>query len=467
MTTAVQSATALYPPTVMPPAKPLRLRNFIVQVVRNPLLALPRAAYEQPIVGLGEGRAPVWWVTGPELVEEVLIKRAAAFTKTHVEKRVFRRTLGDGVLSSDGHLWRWQRRTMAPLFRHSEILTYLPDMAQPAEDQLAKWRGSPPGSVQQIDADMVETTFSVIARTMLMGGEPREAEIIKHATARSLAYISWELMYGLVGLPSWMPHPWSWTLRRAANQLRGAVFDIITRRQAEGGGGGDLLGRLLAARDPETGEPMSMEQLINNLLTLLEAGHETTSRALSWTLYLLSRAPEWQDQLRDEVRAVVGDGRIGPEHLSRLRITQQVLKESMRLYAPIPVMSRLSVEPMELGGQSVPAGAMIIVPIFCIHRHRQLWEDPDRFDPSRFTPEREATHARTQFMPFGAGPRICLGAAFAMTEATVILATLVRAARFEWDGKHVPEPVSRLTLQPRGGMPLKVTMLRQEPLSYV
>ena len=131
----------------------------------------------------------------------------------------------------------------------------------------------------------------------------------------------------------------------------------------------------------------------------------------------------------------------------------------MRLYAPVPVMSRLCVEPVELGGYSLPAGAIVIIPIFCIHRHRRLWEDPDRFDPSRFTPEREADYPRTQFMPFGAGPRICLGSAFAMTEATVILATLIRAARFEWDGKHVPEPVSRVTLQPRGGMPLKVTVL--------
>jgi cytochrome P450 len=457
MVTAVQTGTSLYPPTVTPPPAPLSLRRFVIRSVRNPLLALPQAAYEQPVVGLT--RRPVCWITGPDLVEEVLIKRAAAFRKAPVEKRVFRRTLGDGVLSSDGALWRWQRRAMAPMFRHSEILTYLPDMAQPAEDQLAKWRGASPGSIQQIDADMIETTFSVIARTMLIGGEPREAEIIKRATASSLAHISWEVMYGMLGLPLWMPHPASWTMNRSARQLRGAVFDIITRRQAEGGGGDDLLGRLLAARDPESGAPMTMPQLINNLLTLLEAGHETTSRALSWTLYLLARAPGWQEQVREEVRRVAGGGEIVPEHLPKLGITQQVLKESMRLYAPVPVMSRLSLEPIELGGYSLPAGGIAIIPIFCIHRHRQLWEDPDRFDPTRFTSEREAAFRRTQFMPFGAGPRICLGSAFAMTEATAILATLVRGARFEWDGKHMPEPVSRVTLQPRGGMPLKVTVL--------
>ena len=456
----VLSTPALYPPTVTPPAQPLPLRSFLFRFVRNPLLALPQGAYEEPIVAAGKGRRPYFWVTGPELVEEVLIKRAAIFLKAPIEKRVFRRTLGDGVLSADGHLWRWQRRTMAPLFRHSEILGSIPDMVGPAEDQLARWRASAPGSVQQIDADMVETTFSVISRTMLIGGEPREAEIIKRATARSLAHISWDVMYGVLGVPLWMPHPASWTLSHAARQLRGAVFDIITRRQAEGGGGEDLLGRLLAARDPETGEPMTMQQLINNLLTLLEAGHETTSRALSWTLYLLARAPEWQERLRAEVRVIAGDGRIGAEHLGALRTTQQVLKEAMRLYPPVPTMFRIATEPMQLGGFSVPAGGRIVIPIFCIHRHRLLWDDPDRFDPTRFTPEREAAYPRTQFMPFGGGPRLCLGSAFAMTEATVILAALIRAARFEWDGKHMPEPVSRVTLHPRGGMPLRVTVLQ-------
>jgi cytochrome P450 len=459
MIAAVEATPAFYPPTVTPPAEPLPLRQFIFRVVRNPLLVLPQAAYEKPFVALEPGRPPICWITAPDLVEDVLIKRAASFTKTHVEKRVFRRTLGDGVLSADGDLWRWQRRIMAPLFRHSEILAYIPDMVQPAEDQLMKWRAAPAGGIQQIDADMVETTFSVIARTMLMGGEPREAETIKRATAQSLTHIAWDLMYGVLRVPDWMPHPASWVLNRCARQLRGAVFDIITRRQAEGGGGNDLLGRLLAARDPETGAPMPMEQLINNLLTLLEAGHETTSRALTWTLYLLARAPEWQEQVREEVKAVAGNGPIRAEHLPSLRISQQVLKESMRLYAPVPVMSRLASEEIELNGHTVPAGGMVIIPIFCIHRHRQLWDDPDRFDPARFTPEREAGYARTQFMPFGAGARICLGSTFAMTEATVILATLVRAARFEWDGKHVPQPISRVTLHPRGGMPLKVTML--------
>jgi len=460
MTSAVDAGHPLYPPTVAPSAEPLSMPKFLIRGVRNPLLAMPQAAYEEDIVAFKRWTRPVFWAMAPELVETILVKRADVFQKSPVEKRVFRRTLKDGVLSAEGALWRWQRRTMAPLFRPAEILHYVPRMAKPAEDLLARWRASPQGSVQAIDDDMIETTFAVIALTMLQGGAAREAALINEATASTLAHISWEIIYGILGLPLWVPHPASWLMKRQAARLRGAVGDIIARRQADGGSGGDdLLGSLLAARDPETGAPMTKEQLINNLLTLLEAGHETTSRALTWTLYLLARAPDWQEAVRAEVASVCGSRPIEAGDIQALTITQQVLKESMRLYAPVPLMSRQAITTVELGGMEVPASSVVILPIYCIHRHKALWRDPGRFDPTRFTPEREAAYPRGQFMPFGAGPRICLGSGFAMVEATAILASLVRGARFEWDGRHTPEPVSRVTLQPRGGMPLRVTTL--------
>jgi cytochrome P450 len=237
------------------------------------------------------------------------------------------------------------------------------------------------------------------------------------------------------------------------------VHAIVERRRRSAQLADDLLGRLLAARDPETGEPMGDENLVDNLLTLLEAGHETTAKALTWCLYLLARAPEWQQRVREEVIAVTGGAPVDGSHIDKLALTQRVLKEAMRLYPPAPVLSRLSPKATTLGGHELKAGTNIVMPIFAIHRHRRLWEDPDRFDPDRFLPDREARYWRTQFMPFGAGPRICIGMSFAMAEATAILATLVRGARFEWDGKHLPEPVSRVTLRPKGGMPLKVSLL--------
>jgi cytochrome P450 len=260
-----------------------------------------------------------------------------------------------------------------------------------------------------------------------------------------------------------MPHPASRTMRRAAGEMLGAVSAIVARRRAEGGAPQDLLGRLLAARHPDTNEPMPDDLVVSNLLTLLEAGHETTAKALTWALYLLARSPHWQARVHEEVMAVAPEGPLTPPQIARLAVTLRVVKEAMRLYPPAPVIARLATEPMGFTGadgvkHELPKGTQMIIPVFAIHRHRKLWDDPDRFDPDRFLPAAEAGRPRTQYMPFGGGPRVCIGAQFAMTEATVLLATFVRAARFEWDGQHLPEPVSRVTLRPAGGMPLRVAM---------
>ena len=359
---------------------------------------------------------------------------------------------------SDGADWRWQRRALAPLFRPVDIQTYVPAMSRAATDQVERWRADTSGRPRAIDEDMLRATYEVILATMLVGGRPAEAETILRAGGEYLSRVSWEMAYGLLRLPTWLPHPASWQMHRASNQLRGAVRAIIERRRAEGGAPTDLLGRLLAARHPDTNEPMPDKLIVSNLLTLLEAGHETTAKALTWTLYLLARAPEWQQRVYEEVRAIAGDRQIDAAMVPRLEVTHRILKEAMRLYPPAPVVARLSSEPVDLGGFPLPAGSQIVIPIFAIHRHRKLWDDPDRFDPDRFLPEAEAGRPRTQYMPFGGGPRVCIGATFAMSEAAVLLATFVRAAKFDWDGKHTPEPISRVTLRPAGGMPLQVTM---------
>ncbi len=451
------ASTALYPPTVEPPPQPLKLSRALLSYVRNPLYVVSRPVYEEPIVVFEPtpGRMVVW-VTRPDLVEQVL--NTDKYDKTDVEKRDLGGSLGDGVLTAKGAHWRWQRRAMAPMFRHQEILTYVPEMSGAADALAAQWRRD--GSrVRAIDNDMIDVTFDVIARTMLLGGVPAEADLIKREGTAYLANSSWELAWTLLKLPTWLPHPATYTMRRAARLMRRAIGDIIARRRAAGAEGSDLLGRLLAARNPETGEPMDDEHVISNLLTLLEAGHETTARGLTWALYLLARAPEWQDRVRAEVNAVAGTATIGPAHLPQLAITERVVKEAMRLYPPAPVISRMPLADTELGGHMIRARAQVVVPIYAIHRHRQLWTDPDRFDPDRFLPELEKAMKRTQYMPFGAGPRICIGMSFAQVEAVALLAALVRAAKFDWDGRHLPEPISRVTLRPKGGMPLMVTPL--------
>lgn len=450
---------ALYPPSVVAPPRPLPIWRFFPAFVRNPLRSLPRQVFEDDLVTFVPSPGTlVVWVSSPDLVEQVLLTDAERMNKSPVEKRIFQGSLTGSVLVSDGAGWRWQRRALAPLFRPVDIDAYLPAMLAAADAQVLRWRQNAAAEIQHVDEDMLRTTYDVILATMLVGGRPAEAEEILAASQAYLSRVSWEMAYALMRLPAWLPHPATWQMKRAAVRLRSAVSTIIARRRAEGGSPSDLLGRLLSARDPDTGEPMPNELVVSNLLTLLDAGHETTAKALTWTLYLLARAPDWQQRVFDEIHAIAGGGPIEPEHVARFAVTKRVIKEAMRLYPPAPVMARQPTAAIALAGQMVPAGAQVLVPIYAIHRHRKLWIDPDRFDPDRFLPEAEAGRPRMQYLPFGGGARTCIGATFAMTEAVALLATFVQAARFVWDGRHSPEPVSRVTLRPAGGMPLIVKL---------
>lgn len=452
--------TQLYPPFVEAPEKPLGTLRFLIEVVRNPLLSLPATVYRQPYVVHRPSRhMTVMWICDPPVIEDILVDKKGQYRKNIFEERLLKPILGNGVLIAEGQNWRWQRRAMAPLFHSRDIMTYVPTMAAAAEEQIARWRADGPDGIRQVDAAMVDTTFSIITRTMLVGGDLAESESIKHAGEAYLARISWELAYTLLGFPKWVPHPAKWQMYRSARQLRTAVDAIMRRRRADADGGDDLLGRLINATDPETGQRMSDELIVDNLLTLLSAGHETTARALVWSLYLLARAPDWQQRARDEIERVSGGGPIGAKEVGELAVTERILKEAMRLYSPVSVIARTPRVPMSLFGYNIKPGDQLIIPLYALHRHEQHWDAPARFDPDRFLPEHERDRPRTVFMPFGGGARICLGMSFAMVEAKAVLATLLRHAAFEWDGAYLPEPVSRVTLRPRHGMPLKVRML--------
>lgn len=462
-------AATLIPPSVTPPAAPLSRGRMLLGILHNPIATLPQAVYEKGVVAspVRLGR-PAVWVTDPAIVERILLGEHDAFRKSPLERRVFKGTLGDGILTSQDASWRWQRRTAAPLFRPADVAALVPIMSAEVETQLGRWRESTPGAgkprafgkTQAIAADMSEMTFRVISATMFKGSATADSATFWQASETSLNWVTWELAMGMAGMPEWVWHPGKWPRAKAAAALRRVCRDVLQRRRAEGlEGQTDLLARLATARDPETGALMEEEQIIDNLLTFLAAGHETTAKALTWTLYLLARAPEWQDRLRAEVRAVAGDATIEHAHIERLVLTRQVLKEAMRLYPPAPIMTRIATQGGKLGDVDVAPGSVTIIPIYAIHRHKLLWSAPDTFDPTRFTPEREKTYARAQFMPFGFGPRLCIGMNFAMLEAQALLATLVRGARFDWDGKHLPTPQSRVTLRPKEGMPLQVSLL--------
>jgi cytochrome P450 len=450
-------AAALHARRVAPLDGRIGSLKFFTTLLRNPLRVLPAAVYEQGLVVSGRAGRTVYWIAEPSLIKAVLLDQRDCFHRTSITQRILGPLLGKGVLTADGADWKWQRQTAAPVFRHADLLGYVPTMVEAAERLALQWREGAEAALRDVDRDMTLVTFDVISHTLLPGGDAHVGPLIARSTIDYQKPLGWQMAYANFKLPPWMPHPGILRMHLAQRQLRAAVAALVAERRANPAKD-DLLQRLLNARDPESGARMSDELLIDNLLTFFLAGHETTAKALTWTLYLLARAPEWQDRVREEVRRVAGAGPIGSEHIDKLAITTHVLKESMRLYPPAPLMSRQSIVDTDLGGIPIKAGTQIIIPIYAIQRHRRYWSNPDFFEPGRFAPDNEAKIARYHYMPFGAGPRICIGMAFALIEGIAILATLVRAASFATPPEHEPEAVSRVTLRPSGGMALTVRM---------
>jgi cytochrome P450 len=457
MSGSTASAAPLYPPHVRPAARPLRFPFNLVHMLDNYLKVIPEQAYREPIA-IAPGPPRMAFITGGELLKGLLLTRHAEFPKGRLQKNLLRPLYGNNMLASHGEDWRWQRTAAAPLFRYEELLQYGPFISAAALATVEKWRAAAPATVHVINKDMMHATFEVISKIMLAGGAPEVIQAIEKGHADYYKGINWWIVYILLGLPHWLPRPGGRLMRAHERRLRGAITALVQARRDTAGGKADLLGRMLAISDPESGRIMSDELLVDNIIGFLMAGYETTAFSLTWTLYLISQSPEWEARMVAEIARVVGAGPVTAAHVASLTVVQQVLNESLRLYPSAPVIVRDFHNDVELDGIKIPAGTIGIIPIYAIHRHRDVWDDPDRFDPDRFAPERASKPARYQFMPFGAGPRVCLGASLASIELTIMLATFVRAARFEVEAGFAPQPVGRMFLVPRNGMPMRVTM---------
>ena len=430
---AMPAATgqALYPPTVPPHIGALKQWHFVLGNLRNPLSALPEAIYEESIVFYGKAATPIVWVADPSMVKAVMLDKRLIFQKPPSIRRVLGGLLGRGILIADGDDWKWQRQASAPMFRHQDLQGFVPTIVQAAQRRMDLWAREPQAIVRPIDHETREITFDVIAATLLPSGEGLLAPSVDKAMGKFQNATAWTMVYSMLKLPEWMPRPGKSSKKLGERLMRESVRKMLAERRAMTNPPDDLMQRLINAKDPESGQTMSDELLIDNLLTFYLAGHETTAKALAWTLYLLARAPEWEARLVEEIERVTGGGPIEAKHIDQLVLTTQVIKESMRLYPPAPQTSRMTMEDTELGGHPIKAGTQVIVPIYAIQRHKKLWTDPDLFDPDRFAPDKESKISRYQYMPFGAGPRICIGMAFAMMEAVALLATMLRAAKYE------------------------------------
>ncbi|MFY9696695.1 MAG: cytochrome P450 [Xanthobacteraceae bacterium] len=442
-----------------PPPQPLGLRG-LPTMWRNYIETIPRAAYEQQgVIRVRRRGSEVILVCEPELIGELLVDKAEAFRRDEVTRRSFAPVIGDSSLFlADGAEWRWQRRAVAPIFRHETLLSFVPVIAATAERQAERWRSLGDGAPTDVAAAMTRTTFDVIVETMLGGSATLDADRYSRALTASFETIPWHLIYAMFSLPEWMPFPHRREAMQARDFLHADISRIVGARRAKGASPRpDLLDLLLAARDPEGGRTMTDTEAMMNLLTFIIAGHETTAVALTWTLWLLAKDQATQQRVADEVAAVTGGKAIGPGETEGLNFSRQVIQEAMRLFPPAPAVSRHPKAAVVFGGITLGPRTRVHVPIYALHRNAQLWDAPNAFDPDRFAPDRAKARSRYAYLPFGGGPRICIGAGFAMIEATAVLATLIRAFRFHPVSGHKPKPLARVTLRPEGGMPLHVT----------
>jgi cytochrome P450 len=436
-----------------PPERRMGLFELVRTVRDSSIATYPRDAYEETFLDRSFLWAKAYIVNDPEAVKHVLLDNAGNYVKTRLARRLLEPGIGQGLLTTEGEMWRRHRRIMAPSFDPRSVAAYGPLMTSHTEALLAQWAKLPDGAEIMADRSMMRLTLDIISQAMFSSDADDIAEIVSTGAERYQTEVR-PTLFDLFPLPSWVPR-----LRSMKHAERiFSDFDlkidrmIAERKQVGAAAKNDLLGRLLAARDEETGSGLSSKEIRDEIITIFMAGHETTSLALTWTLYLLSQHPDIEAKLHAELREVIGDRAPRAEDVPRLRYARLVIDETLRLYPPAHTLSREAVEADELSGHRIPAGATIYIVPWLLHRHRLLWEQPDRFEPERFSPERSAGRARFAYIPFGAGPRICIGAAFAVTEAILILATIAQRYRLRLKPGFSVEPRGLITLRPRNGL---------------
>jgi cytochrome P450 len=404
----------------------------------------------------------------PEHIRHILKDNARNYHKSNLYDTLSP-ILGKGLVTSEGELWKKQRRIVAPEFHMKSIQSYLAGMTTRTLNLAKEWEKlaltSPAGSYHDVSTAMMGLTFKIVGDTLFGSDLGDEAVQVKDALYTVL-HLATERMMSIVKLPKSWPTPSNLKSKQASEKLQSVVRTIIAKRIESQMKDGqpmkmDVLTRLLTAHQSEGSDQMSDQQLIDEINTMIVAGHETTSQALSWTWYLLARNPEVETKLQAELKTVL-QGRVPTmEDISKLHYTKMVLKESMRLYPPIPVISRTPVQDDQVDGIHIPSGIVVSLSPYVVHRDPKLWNNPEAFDPERFNPENEKAIKDCSYFPFSAGPRSCIGEHFAMTEAILILAILSSQFRLALKPGAEVKIKSSITLSPLGGLPMTIERREQ------
>jgi len=389
-------------------------------------------------------------VSHPTYIHQILVTDAAKFQKSPVYRIFLGRALGDGLLTSEGTHWRRQRKLAQPAFHHKRIESYAETMVTYAEGAASRWKS---GETLRIDQEMARLTLEIVAQTLFSMDIRAQADRVGRALSELLEAVTDATMQP-VFLPAWLPTRTNRRIRAGVRELDSIIYPLIRARRQRSEDTGDLLSMLMLARD-EVGQGMSDKALRDEAVTLVLAGHETTANALTWTWYLLSQHPEAEAKVHAELDDVLQGERPTLEHVRRLRYTESVIKEAMRLYPPIPEFGRQAMAEVTLGEHLLPKGAIIIVPVYAMHHDARWFKEPDTFSPERFL-EADTALPKLAYLPFGGGPRVCIGNSFAQLEATLLLATLAQRFRLSLEPAQTVSPEATLTLRPKGGLRLRL-----------
>jgi cytochrome P450 len=447
------ASTSTTAPKVLPGHPPGPKGRFLlgslIEISRDWLGFYQRCAEEYgDVVRVHLAHVPVYLVAHPRDIETVLVTNAGNFTKS-ADYRALARVLGRGLLTSEGDFWKRQRSLIQPAFHRESIQAYANVMTHATRRMLESWQEK---GERNIHEDMMRVTLEIVAQCLygaeVAGAAERVGKAMEVVTEKFVNNASLALLF-----PFDIPVRFSRREWRAIRELNEIIGSIIRGRGSSSQPRNDLLDMLLRARDAD-GKPMSSEQLRDEVMTLFLAGHETTAIALSWGCYLITQNPQVEKKLAEELRTVLGDRVPTPDDLPRLRYTEMVLKETLRLYPAVWGIGRKAVAECELGGYRLPAGSNIFILQWRTQRDPRFFPDPERFDPERWRedPVRSGKLPRFAYFPFGGGPRVCVGASFAMMEAMLLLAMVQQEYHLEIVPGHPIELFASVTLRPKYGI---------------
>lgn len=444
------------PPAPKPRTVPPSTLEMIRIVYRNPLELWGEPSYNEPWISVTGVGGPLVIANDPGLIRHVLIDNQKNYKLATVRQKILRPILRDGLLTAEGDTWKRSRKAMAPVFTPRHIAGFARPMLDRSIEFVARYES---GGTVEIAHDMTMLTYEILAETLFSGEIAGNKDNFAADIDRLLETMGRVDPLDLLRAPDWLPRLTRIRGRKTMRYFRQIVADTIAMRKARmardpEGAPEDFLTLLLRAEGPDG---LSRAEIEDNIITFIGAGHETTARALGWTLYCLAEAPWERDRVEAEIDAVLKREPDPVKWVDAMPLTRSAFEEALRLYPPAPSINREPVETDTYKDLVLKKGAQVLVMPWTVHRHRLLWKDPDAFLPERFHPGNRERIDRFQYLPFGAGPRVCIGATFAMQEAVIALAVLMSRFRFDTVAETNPWPVQKLTTQPRGGLPMRVT----------